>query len=201
MTALAGHVSRGQPGLVPQSPGRPEFQQQLRHLHGAFARGQEQRRLLLRGRPESPGSGTVRESPPTRIGALSGQTLGPSPSEPAGFPCVWLVQWGLRRGSPYCPGHLYPLQPGGESGRLGRCSQQRPSAVQFFLGYHVGAGYPALWGSDSYVLVSHGFWPWWGLGRGGRAPWILPRREALPWQPTVGCKCCPGDVTGARAGQ
>lgn len=30
---------------------------------------------------------------------------------------------------------------------------------------------------------------------------MLQRREALPWQPTVGCKCCSGDVMGARAGQ
>jgi hypothetical protein len=64
VTALAGHISWGQPGLVSQSPGRPELQQQLRHLHGSFARCQEKRRLFLRRRPESPGAGTVRESPP-----------------------------------------------------------------------------------------------------------------------------------------
>lgn len=46
MTALAGHISWGQPGLVSQSPGRPELQQQLRHLHGSFARCQEKRRLF-----------------------------------------------------------------------------------------------------------------------------------------------------------
>lgn len=63
-----------------------------------------------------------------------------------------------------------------------------------------GSWLPRSWGSDSYLLVSHGFWPWW-WGEEGRATWILQRREALPWQPTVGCKCCPGDVMGARAGQ
>lgn len=64
-----------------------------------------------------------------------------------------------------------------------------------------GSRLPRRWGSDYlYVLVSHGFWPWW-CGEEGRATWVLHRREALPWQPTVGCKGCPGDVMGARAGQ
>lgn len=65
MTTLAGHICWGQPGLVPQSPRCPELQQQLCHLHGAFARSQEQRRLLLWGRPKSLGTDRVRESPPT----------------------------------------------------------------------------------------------------------------------------------------
>lgn len=46
MTTLAGHICWGQPGLVPQPPRCPDLQQQLCHLHGAFARSQEQRRLL-----------------------------------------------------------------------------------------------------------------------------------------------------------
>lgn len=200
MTSLAGHISWGQPSLVPQSPGCPERQQQLRHLHRTFARSQEQRRLLLRGRPESLGAGTVRESPPTGSRCPPARRWAPPPLT-CWIPLVLGCLVGrLRRGSPYCPGHLYPLQPGGDCGRLGRCSQQRPSAVQFFLGVPRGSRLLRSWGSDSYVLVSHGFWPWW-CGEEDRATWVLHRREALPRQPTVGCKCCPGDVMGARAGQ
>lgn len=153
MTTLAGHICWGQPGLVPQSPRCPELQQQLCHFHGAFARSQEQRRLLLRGRPESLGTGRVRESPPTGSRCPPARRWAPpplSPLSPRWIPLLLVCSVErLRYGSPYCPGHLYPLQPGGDSGRLGRCSQQRPSAVQFFLGYHVGAGYPSAGGQTA----------------------------------------------------
>lgn len=100
MTTLAGHICWGQPGLVPQSPRCPELQQQLCHLHGAFARSQEQRRLLLWGRPKSLGTGRVRESPPTGSRYPPARRWVPPPlislppplPPPAGFPCFWLVQ-------------------------------------------------------------------------------------------------------------
>lgn len=104
------------------------------------------------GDGQGQGVSAHRESVPSR------QTLGPAPFDlsptPTPTPC-WiplLLACAVKRlqyGSPYCPGHLYPLQPGGDSGRLGRCSLQRPSAVQFFLGYHVGASYPAAGGQTA----------------------------------------------------
>lgn len=63
---------------------------------------------------------------------------------------------GTAASAPCCPAHLYQLQPGGGTGRLGRCSPRRPSAVRFSLGYHVGAGYPAVGGqapSSSFPRV------------------------------------------------
>lgn len=81
MTTLAGHICWGQPGLVPQAPRRPELQQQLYHLYGAFARSQEQRRLLLRGGTRKPGDGKGQGVPAHRESVPSRQTLGPAPFE------------------------------------------------------------------------------------------------------------------------
>lgn len=96
--------------------------------------------------PESPGAGRSGSPRPPGVSHLP-PDAGSAPCELAGFPCFRLVLRAVcSRGSPCYLGHLYQRQPGGGRGPLGRCSQPRPSAGRFFLGHHMGAGYPAGWG-------------------------------------------------------
>lgn len=119
-------------------------------------------------KPGNPGGGAVRV-PAHRASVSSHQALGPPPlsflvSRAFGLFSVWGV---CGRGSPCCLGHLYPLQPGGGSGQLGRCSQPRPSAVRFFLGYHMGDVTPQLGDQTPAFQFPTGSGLSDGGGRGG----------------------------------